>query len=111
MTNFVNYYLSTLQFFLSNKERSEEHTSELQSPSNLVCRLLLEKKKSALTRSGTSYVRLRSSAKCSDSTSSTDARPSTTSTRAPRCSSTSRSRSDSYTTARTSCSRSKNSSP
>src|SRR2546426_6182861 len=28
--------------------RSEEHTSELQSPCNLVCRLLLEKKKSAL---------------------------------------------------------------
>src|SRR2546430_9790697 len=27
------------------KERSEEHTSELQSQSNLVCRLLLEKKK------------------------------------------------------------------
>src|SRR2546426_4507322 len=27
------------------KERSEEHTSELQSPCNLVCRLLLEKKK------------------------------------------------------------------
>src|SRR5574337_51064 len=26
-------------------ERSEEHTSELQSPLNLVCRLLLEKKK------------------------------------------------------------------
>src|SRR2546430_10549735 len=26
------------------KERSEEHTSELQSQSNLVCRLLLEKK-------------------------------------------------------------------
>src|SRR5574341_2047190 len=25
--------------------RSEEHTSELQSPTNLVCRLLLEKKK------------------------------------------------------------------
>ena len=25
--------------------RSEEHTSELQSPCNLVCRLLLEKKK------------------------------------------------------------------
>src|SRR2546430_12588803 len=33
-------------------ERSEEHTSELQSQSNLVCRLLLEKKKniSILTR-------------------------------------------------------------
>src|SRR2546430_507506 len=29
-------------------ERSEEHTSELQSQSNLVCRLLLEKKKLAL---------------------------------------------------------------
>src|SRR5256886_2927782 len=27
-----------------NKQRSEEHTSELQSQSNLVCRLLLEKK-------------------------------------------------------------------
>src|SRR2546426_7957237 len=27
------------------KYRSEEHTSELQSPCNLVCRLLLEKKK------------------------------------------------------------------
>src|SRR2546426_5003201 len=28
-------------------ERSEEHTSELQSPCNLVCRLLLEKKKTS----------------------------------------------------------------
>src|SRR2546426_6792311 len=28
-----------------NTNRSEEHTSELQSPCNLVCRLLLEKKK------------------------------------------------------------------
>src|SRR2546426_6413630 len=28
-----------------NAVRSEEHTSELQSPCNLVCRLLLEKKK------------------------------------------------------------------
>src|SRR5438552_5531218 len=27
------------------EERSEEHTSELQSPDHLVCRLLLEKKK------------------------------------------------------------------
>src|SRR5438270_10679469 len=31
-------------------ERSEEHTSELQSQSNLVCRLLLEKKKKARPR-------------------------------------------------------------
>src|SRR2546426_3951779 len=30
--------------------RSEEHTSELQSPCNLVCRLLLEKKTSLLKR-------------------------------------------------------------
>src|SRR5688572_32349613 len=29
-------------------DRSEEHTSELQSQSNLVCRLLLEKKKSKM---------------------------------------------------------------
>src|SRR5256885_8548709 len=28
-----------------SEDRSEEHTSELQSPCNLVCRLLLEKKK------------------------------------------------------------------
>src|SRR5256885_17046047 len=30
--------------------RSEEHTSELQSPCNLVCRLLLEKKKETVKR-------------------------------------------------------------
>src|SRR2546430_8249746 len=30
---------------LGREHRSEEHTSELQSQSNLVCRLLLEKKK------------------------------------------------------------------
>src|SRR5256885_9383503 len=30
-------------------KRSEEHTSELQSPCNLVCRLLLEKKKNTNT--------------------------------------------------------------
>src|SRR2546430_9628507 len=32
-----------------SRERSEEHTSELQSQSNLVCRLLLEKKKTNVT--------------------------------------------------------------
>src|SRR5256885_8225778 len=31
--------------FEQKRNRSEEHTSELQSPCNLVCRLLLEKKK------------------------------------------------------------------
>src|SRR3712207_7040536 len=33
----------------TEKERSEEHTSELQSRQYLVCRLLLEKKKNILT--------------------------------------------------------------
>src|SRR2546426_5449464 len=37
----ILYYLSGYLFSV----RSEEHTSELQSPCNLVCRLLLEKKK------------------------------------------------------------------
>src|SRR5256885_7195382 len=32
-------------------DRSEEHTSELQSPCNLVCRLLLEKKKKKMRTS------------------------------------------------------------
>src|SRR2546426_2134512 len=44
----------------AQKARSEEHTSELQSPCNLVCRLLLEKKKSKawsspLTENSTKY--------------------------------------------------------
>src|SRR2546428_9489666 len=34
-------------------ERSEEHTSELQSRSDLVCRLLLEKKQQQRARNGT----------------------------------------------------------
>src|SRR5688572_30978954 len=34
------------------ERRSEEHTSELQSQSNLVCRLLLEKKKKTKNRKG-----------------------------------------------------------
>ena len=36
---------SFYETFKNKKKRSEEHTSELQSPCNLVCRLLLEKKK------------------------------------------------------------------
>src|SRR5438270_3624977 len=35
----------TVYRLYQNGQRSEEHTSELQSQSNLVCRLLLEKKK------------------------------------------------------------------
>src|SRR2546426_6675122 len=45
----VYFLLSTA---LSAAIRSEEHTSELQSPCNLVCRLLLEKKKKKTHRVG-----------------------------------------------------------
>src|SRR2546430_3489905 len=38
--------------------RSEEHTSELQSQSNLVCRLLLEKKKNNITMTTVSLLQL-----------------------------------------------------
>src|SRR2546427_4317277 len=38
------------QYFGHASCRSEEHTSELQSQSNLVCRLLLEKKKNKVRR-------------------------------------------------------------
>src|SRR5256885_7249996 len=48
------HHLDRLEEFGQNRRRgngnvvrSEEHTSELQSPCNLVCRLLLEKKKDA----------------------------------------------------------------
>src|SRR5688500_19983201 len=39
--------------------RSEEHTSELQSPCNLVCRLLLEKKKNKNTYYWQSKMRMK----------------------------------------------------
>src|SRR2546430_9783929 len=43
-----------LKLLTTNKNiRSEEHTSELQSQSNLVCRLLLEKKTSKESKMGT----------------------------------------------------------
>src|SRR5258708_31102251 len=44
------HYISFQEFlkFLRHR-RSEEHTSELQSPDHLVCRLLLEKKKKKRT--------------------------------------------------------------
>src|SRR2546426_6301351 len=44
-------YTQSMVFRLRDREkfRSEEHTSELQSPCNLVCRLLLEKKKQKKT--------------------------------------------------------------
>src|SRR2546427_8038731 len=53
------------RFWMPN-ERSEEHTSELQSQSNLVCRLLLEKKKNkvATATSGESADRTCTAAEC-----------------------------------------------
>src|SRR2546430_10791415 len=39
-----NKHLTAATVVVNEQERSEEHTSELQSQSNLVCRLLLEKK-------------------------------------------------------------------
>src|SRR2546426_10754710 len=44
--SFENPFFGSSDF----QNRSEEHTSELQSPCNLVCRLLLEKKKIELSR-------------------------------------------------------------
>src|SRR2546426_3022844 len=38
-----------------SRDRSEEHTSELQSPCNLVCRLLLEKKKKTASKAQTQH--------------------------------------------------------
>src|SRR5690606_39774210 len=43
--NAIEYYHQLLAEQERNPYRSEEHTSELQSRENLVCRLLLEKKK------------------------------------------------------------------
>src|SRR3712207_8505924 len=41
----VSYAGPTSKVWIANADRSEEHTSELQSRQYLVCRLLLEKKK------------------------------------------------------------------
>src|SRR2546430_6416146 len=46
-----NPIAATISGMTMKKLRSEEHTSELQSQSNLVCRLLLEKKKKNTTTS------------------------------------------------------------
>src|SRR2546430_9615229 len=41
----TQFYAILIPVWVAWRGRSEEHTSELQSQSNLVCRLLLEKKK------------------------------------------------------------------
>src|SRR5256885_9240336 len=45
LDNRIHLALSDVRAVSPDSNRSEEHTSELQSPCNLVCRLLLEKKK------------------------------------------------------------------
>src|SRR2546427_6626969 len=57
--NAINRKFSARDF--RERRRSEEHTSELQSQSNLVCRLLLEKKKkNAHRRAGYKFRSIRS---------------------------------------------------
>src|SRR5207244_8992252 len=41
---FYNLLTASMVLVVAARNRSEEHTSELQSPDHLVCRLLLEKK-------------------------------------------------------------------
>src|SRR5256885_914340 len=42
---YLHHFCAGVRHLFMDVNRSEEHTSELQSPCNLVCRLLLEKKK------------------------------------------------------------------
>src|SRR5256885_12492464 len=48
--NLLTAFVAAAVVGLFQGTRSEEHTSELQSPCNLVCRLLLEKKKKLRTQ-------------------------------------------------------------
>src|SRR5258708_26145443 len=57
LTDERDFILETLLF--AKEGRSEEHTSELQSPDHLVCRLLLEKKKKIEHLVEHAYVRVR----------------------------------------------------
>src|SRR5256885_9433432 len=58
------------------RDRSEEHTSELQSPCNLVCRLLLEKKNNTLISQAHNHYPLPRQLETSCRTSCDLARPS-----------------------------------
>src|SRR2546426_7266655 len=58
VNNAVDQTTATIQLKATfSNTRSEEHTSELQSPCNLVCRLLLEKKKKKIIHNQTTYIR------------------------------------------------------
>src|SRR5574344_2726785 len=55
------HYICPEQACSGSKFRSEEHTSELQSPDHIVCRLLLEKKKQQIKQSNQKHTRLTES--------------------------------------------------
>src|SRR5258708_30209004 len=50
-----DHWTRWLELLAAGLFRSEEHTSELQSPDHLVCRLLLEKKKSKMRPQNTAW--------------------------------------------------------
>src|SRR5260370_23648433 len=53
LTSYIDFWIGcemNNHFWRATLVRSEEHTSELQSHLNLVCRLLLEKKKKVISR-------------------------------------------------------------
>src|SRR5438270_9266796 len=56
----LQIYDPPVLLYVRGDPRSEEHTSELQSQSNLVCRLLLEKKKTNIIRTAASTALSRS---------------------------------------------------
>src|SRR5690348_18194410 len=61
----TRYRINTSQMIITAiARRSEEHTSELQSPVHLVCRLLLEKKKKTFHQSKVTRTKLCTNAYC-----------------------------------------------
>src|SRR2546430_12436359 len=63
-TEVIVYIGDIVAFFVAAAARSEEHTSELQSQSNLVCRLLLEKKKKIVANTSQPMPLLATSGDC-----------------------------------------------
>src|SRR5258708_15799000 len=55
MCAFAVYAITIAEALKLEIDRSEEHTSELQSPDHLVCRLLLENKKLPTTSPNSTY--------------------------------------------------------
>src|SRR5215216_765115 len=69
----------------SRSRRSEEHTSELQSPDHLVCRLLLEKKKTQATSKATKNTKKTKPKRASTNVSSSRARAGLSASAIPPC--------------------------